>query len=141
MKNFSNIYEGVLGDIDTSIDQSDAAVKALDLKSKLNIAGDARDRLCRIKTNFLSNAYKDCMGQKLNVGDFVIACYTINSWSGIDGFKVGVIVELLEDERGYTMVKCGEDSKYLENNSSYRFVDYCNSVLKITQAQAKKLYK
>lgn len=109
--------------------------------SSLSIVDDSYNRRLRVKSSFGKNEYKDCMGQKLNIGDIVITSFTVNSWTGTHGFRAGVVVELSEDDRGYTIINCAEAKGWVKDKNSYDFWADCNEVMKITPTQAKKLYK
>lgn len=142
MQSLKNILEAsILGDIDTTISDMDNS-EVIKTQNGLNFMKSIANKVkMKQGKNLKQNSPTDMVGNKLEVGDYVIFGDGTGGWGNEYYVNAGVIV-LIYDEHNYKKCLINIDGdykpdKYCEGNA-YR---YCNNVLKTTPAFIKKMYK
>ena len=150
MKNFNEVQESILADMEKTIAKGDELNK---YKSLFDFISNVNKNIIDLDytneyndSKISKTSCKDALGNKLSIGDIVIVAksakydnhYILKSY-----FIVGLIIDIKSTSAG-DILKLNINGKYdmnkeLSDNDSNRV--YCGSVIKLPKNTIKNLYK
>jgi hypothetical protein len=113
----NNLYESILSDVDTGLDNMDKAITSVKIIKKLK-------KLC----NYIpAGDGVDCYGRKLNIGDIIM-------YPNAASIYFGIIIEFTDEGHWCLVASEGDPDGHCDKV-------YCEETFKITEKQFLELTK